>query len=224
MADSPSPAPDALVAELLDRYGRSYAEEAGIRLADKPSPLYELLVLATLLSARISADIAVAAARELFAAGYRTPQAMREASWQDRVDALGRGHYKRYDERTATMLGDGAALIAERWHGDLRRLRDEADGEAGRIGSALQEFPGIGPAGAAIFLREVQAVWPSVAPFLDDRVRAGARELGLPDAVAALAAQAGSDRDLARLAAALVRVTLTKSAPGEVRQAARDRG
>jgi endonuclease III len=222
MADSSSP--DALVAELLDRYGRSYAEEAGIRLADKPSPLYELLVLATLLSARISADIAVAAARELFAAGYRTPQAMREASWQDRVDALGRGHYKRYDERTATMLGDGADLIAERWHGDLRRLRDEAGGEAGRIGSLVQEFPGIGPAGAAIFLREVQAVWPSVAPYLDDRVRTGARELGLPDSVAGLAAQAGSGQDLARLAAALVRVTLTKNAAGEVRQAAQDRG
>jgi hypothetical protein len=215
---------DALVAELLDRYGRSYAEEAGIRLADKPSPLYELLVLVTLLSARISAGIAVAAARELFAAGYRTPQAMREASWQDRVDALGRGHYKRYDERTATMLGDGADLIAERWHGDLRRLRDEAGGEAARIGSLVQEFPGIGPAGAAIFLREVQAVWLSVAPYLDDRVRTGARELGLPDSVAGLAAQAGSDQDLARLAAALVRVTLTKNAAGEVRQAAQDRG
>src|SRR6201989_1297532 len=129
--------PESIVRELLARHGRLYAEDAGIRLADRPGPLYQLLVLATLLSAPITAETAVAAARELFAAGYRTPQAMREASWQDRVDALGRGHYKRYDERTATMLGDGAALIAERWHGDLRRLRDEADGEAGRIGSAL---------------------------------------------------------------------------------------
>jgi endonuclease III len=215
---------DALTAALLDRFGQTYAQEAGIRLADKPSPLYELLVLATLLSARISADIAVAAARELFKAGYRTPQAMREASWQDRVDALGRGHYKRYDERTATMLGDGAALAIERWHGDLRRLRDEAGGEPGPIGSRLQEFPGIGPSGAAIFLREVQAVWPSVAPYLDDRVRQGARELGLPDSPETLAKRAGSDQELARLAAALVRVTLTKNAAEDVRQAAQGRG
>jgi hypothetical protein len=116
-----SPSSDALVAELLQRFGRTYAQEAGIHLADQPAPLYQLLVLATLISARISADIAVAAARELFAAGCRTPRAMTEASWQDRVDALGRGHYKRYDERTATMLGDGAELLTERWHGDLRR-------------------------------------------------------------------------------------------------------
>ena len=94
------------VRELLAGHGTTYAEEAGIKLADKPAPLYQLLVLATLLSARISADIAVAAARELFAAGYRSLAAMTEASWQDRVDALGRGHYRRYDERTATMLGN----------------------------------------------------------------------------------------------------------------------
>ena len=211
---------EALIGALLKRFGRTYAEDAGIRLADQPAPLYQLLVLATLISARISADIAVAAARELFAAGYRTPRAMLAASWQDRVDALGRGHYKRYDERTAAMLGDGAALVLERWHGDLRRLRDEAGGDPGRIAALLQEFPGIGPAGASIFLREVQAVWPSVAPYVDDRVRAGARELGLPGDPEALAQRAGSARDLARLAAALVRVTLSKTAADEVKQAA----
>lgn len=70
---SPATGYGRLVGELLDRHGRTYSEEAGIRLADKPSPLYQLQVLSTLLSARISADIAVAAARELFAAGYRTP-------------------------------------------------------------------------------------------------------------------------------------------------------
>ena len=74
--------PKLVVRELLGRCGSCYAEEAGIRLADRPGPLYQLLVLATLASARISAGIAVAAARELFAAGYRSPKAMSEASWQ----------------------------------------------------------------------------------------------------------------------------------------------
>lgn len=97
---------ESVVQALLDRFGRTYAEQAGIRLADKPSPLYQLLVLATLLSARLSAEIAVAAAKELFAAGYRTPQRMRQATSQNRVDALGRGHYRRYDERTSTVWPD----------------------------------------------------------------------------------------------------------------------
>src|SRR5438034_930411 len=83
----------------------------------RPAPLYQLLVLATLLSARISSDIAVRAASELFKAGYRTPRAMRAARWQGRVDALGRGHYRRYDERTASLLGDAAELLIQRWRG-----------------------------------------------------------------------------------------------------------
>src|ERR1700721_2813525 len=94
---------ELIVRELLDRHGRLYAEDAAIRLADRPGPLYQLLVLATLLSAPIPADTAVAAARELFAAGYRNPKAMSEASWQARVDALGRGPDRRYDERTAPL-------------------------------------------------------------------------------------------------------------------------
>lgn len=207
---------EVLVENLLSRYGRTYAEEAGIRMADRPSPLYQLLVLATLLSARISAGVAVAATRELLAAGYRTPKAMCEANWQDRVDALGRGHYRRYDERTSTMLGDGAELLLKRWKGDLRRLRDEAGGDGRRIGSLLTEFPGIGPAGSDIFLREVQAVWPQVAPYLDKRVLDGARKLALQDRVRSL----GARDDTARLCAALVRVSLSKKALEDVKASA----
>ncbi|WP_424535086.1 endonuclease [Sphaerisporangium viridialbum] len=210
----------AVVGALLEEHGRTYATEAGIRLADKPGPLYQVLVLGTLLSARISAEIAIAAARELFAAGLRTPEAMEQADWQARVDALGRGHYRRYDERTATQLGEGACLLRERWAGDLRRLRDEAKGDAKRTHDLLTEFPGIGPVGADIYLREVQAVWPQVAPYFDKRVLEGARRLGLPHSVDALADLAGSGEDLARLAAALVRVSLSKQAAETVKPAA----
>ena len=196
------------VRELLDRHGQTYAAEAGIKLADRPSPLYQLHVLATLLSARISSEIAVAAARELFAAGYRTPDKMRGASWQDRVDALGRGHYRRYDERTATMLGDAAARLDEQYHGDLRRLRDEADGDARAIARLLTGFPGIGPSGASIFLREVQETWPSVAPYVDDKMAAGARKAGMPASRDALTGMLEKAEHPAVLAAALVRESL----------------
>jgi hypothetical protein len=214
--------PELIAKELLGRCGSSYAEEAGIRLADRPGPLYQLLVLATLASARISADIAVAAARELFAAGYRSPRAMSEASWQDRVDALGRGHYRRYDERTATMLGDGADLLSGRWHGDLRKLRDGADGDARGISLLLTEFPGMGPTGASIFLREVQGVWPTVAPYVDAAMTSGARRVGLPGDRAFLASLLSGSGEPVRLAAALVRVSLSQRAASEVTAAVRD--
>jgi endonuclease III len=216
MAKEDSQRHEQIVSELLGRFGQTYAEEAGIQLADRPGPLYQLHVLATLLSARISADVALAAARELFAAGYRSPSAMAEASWQDRVDALGRGHYRRYDERTATMLGDAAGQLTRNWRGDLRRLRDSAGGDAGEIADLLAGFPGIGPAGASIFLREVQETWPSVAPYVDAKMMEGARRVGLPGGRDELAAVLTASRQQVRMSAALVRVSLSHRAAGEV--------
>jgi hypothetical protein len=200
---------DDTARRLLDEAGRTYADEAGIRLTDQPAPLYRLLVLSVLLSTRIKADIAVAAARELADAGMGTPKAMLEASWQDRVDALGRAHYKRYDESTATALGDGAQLLLDEYSGDLRELRDRADGDPKKIRELLTAFPRLGPVGADIFAREAQAVWPQLRPALDRKTLDGARRVGLPADPAALA-KLTSDEHLATLAAALVRVALDK--------------
>ena len=199
------------VAVLLDKHGRTFARDAGVQLADEPGPLYQLLVLVTLLSARITATVAVAAARELFAAGYRSPRSMLDASWQDRVDALGRGHYRRYDFKTSTMLGDGAQLCLDRWEGDLRRLHEEAAGDAAGLRKLLIEFPGIGPTGAEIFLREVQAVWPDLSPYADSKVIDGANRLHLPSSADALAALTTPEQ-LAPLMSALVRVARDRKA------------
>lgn len=197
------------VRELVDAHGRTYAEEAGIRLKDTPQPLYRLLVLAHLLSARISASIAVAAARALSEAGLRDPRRMAGATWQQRVDALGQGGYRRYDERTATQLGEAAELLTERWGGDLRRLRDEADGDVSELRRLLQEFPGMGPTGADIFLREAQLVWPETGPLLDRKALRGAERLDLPGDRDRLLALAGKTEP-AVLAAALVRAAVDK--------------
>ena len=200
---------ERVVRELVSAYGRTYAEEAGIRLADTPQPLYRLLVLSLLLSARIRASVAVAAVRALHEDRLDSPRRMAAADWQQRVDALGRGGYRRYDERTATQLGDGAELLDERWGGDLRRLREEAHGDTGELKRLLQEEPGIGPAGADIFLREAQRVWPELGPYLNGKALSGAERLGLPKDPAELTELAG-DTEPAVLAAALVRAALDK--------------
>jgi endonuclease III len=197
---------DEVAAAVLSRYGTTFAEDAGIRLADEPAPLFQLLVLAELLSARIGAGIAVATAVELRAAGWTTPQKMRDASRPRVVAALGRGGYRRYDERTATQLRELATLVLDRYGGDLRRLAERADGDAGRAAELLQEVKGIGPTGAAVFLREVQGVWPWLRPYLDERAHAGARRIGLPDDDERLGGLVAPD-DLARFAAGLVRVS-----------------
>lgn len=193
----------------------SFAEDAGITLRDEPMPLWQLLVLTQLLSARISSDVAVRTAKTLWTAGWRTPEALRAAPRARLVAALGRGGYRRYDESTATRLAQNAALVKQRWHDDLRELRDEAatghgsgknarDKNARALARLLQEFDGIGPAGADIFLREVQGVWPLVHPYADRLVLKGAERLGLPTDVDALFAGILAP-DAPRLAAALIR-------------------
>ncbi|PNG17415.1 endonuclease [Streptomyces cahuitamycinicus] len=201
--------PERVVRELLGAHGRTYADEAGVGLKDTPQPLYRLLVLSHLLSARIRGSVALATARALHEAGLRDPRRMAQAGWQQRVDALGRGGYRRYDERTATQLGDAAELLSERWGGDLRRLRREADGKVSELRRLLMEFPGIGPAGADIFLREAQGVWPEAAPYLDAKALQGAERLDLPKEPERLTELAG-DTDPAVFAAALVRAAVDK--------------
>jgi endonuclease III len=200
--------PESTARRVLDRHGRTYADEAGIRLVDEPAPLFQLLVLAQLLSARITGDIAVATAAELNHAGWTTPQGMREAPRSRVVAALGRGGYRRYDERTATQLREMATLVLDRYGGDLRRLAEEAEQDVDRAAALLQEVKGIGPTGAAVFLREAQSVWHWVRPYLDDRARAGARRVGLPEDERTLA-DLVPGADLARFAAGLVRIART---------------
>ena len=140
--------------------------EARIRLPrdPTPSPLYRLLCLATLLSARIRAEAAVEAARALSSAGWRSARSMAATTWEQRVRVLNENGYARYDESTARMLGDTAELLLDRWGGDLRRLRAEADGDVDHLRALVQEAKGIGGVGADIFCREVQGAWPEVRP------------------------------------------------------------
>lgn len=189
----------------MERYGPSYAEEAGIKLADKPGPLYQLLVLTVLLSGRIKADIAVRTARSLFDAGWKTPAKLRGSTWQQRVEVLGRGGYKRYDESTARYLADGAELLKSEYKDDLRRLAEDADPASVR--ERLQEFPKIGPTGAEIFCREAQAVWSFLRPSFDKKALDAAKKAGLPTDPSKLAAKVKPEQT-ALLAAALVRYGL----------------
>lgn len=193
-----------VVRDLLEREGETFAEQAGIDLRDEPGPLWQLLVLTNLLSNRIRSEAAIASARQLWKIGCDSPGGTRGSTWQRRVDALGRGGYRRYDFSTSTRLGKNAEFVRTRWDDDLRRLRDDADGDPRRIEKLLQEFDGIGPAGARIFLRETQGLWPSVAPAVDPKVLDGARSVGLP-ADAEMLAELVSPDELPRLCAALVR-------------------
>ncbi len=172
---------ERVVRELLGAHGRTYAEEAGIRLKDTPQPLYRLLVLSHLLSARIRGSIALATARALHEAGLRDPRAHGRGrlagtggrARPGRLPALRRayGRPTRRGSRAADRpVGRRPAAAAP-----VRRTARSPN-----CASLLQEFPGMGPAGTDIFLREAQGVWPEAAPTWTRKALQGAGRLELP--------------------------------------------
>ena len=201
---------------LLERHGQTFADELRIDVAKgTPAPLFRLLVASILFSARIGHRIAVAAAQALFAQGWTTPQKLGGATWAERVRVLNRSGYARYDESTSRMLGETCDLLLERYGGDLRRLREDAEHEAKRERALLKELKGLGDVGVDIFFREAQVAWDELYPFADRRTLQAAQRLGLGADARALARLAGDDsREFARLAAALVRVGLERDYEG----------
>ncbi|BBZ44079.1 endonuclease [Mycobacterium parmense] len=198
--------PKQIVERLPEVAGTTYAAEAGIKLDDKPMPLFQLLVLCMLASKPIDATIAMGAARELFKAGLRTPKAVLQSDRRTMIDVFGRAHYARYDESSATRLTEMAERVRDDYSGDLRELAVRCEHDPATAKRMLKKFKGIGDTGADIYLREVQDVWTWVRPYFDDRATAAAKSLGLPDSPAKLKALA--PQGSARLAAALIRVSL----------------
>jgi endonuclease III len=195
-----------LVQRLLKVAGTTYAAEAGVRISDKPMPLFQLLVLCMLASKPIDATIAMRAGHELFSDGLRTPKAVLDCDRRTMIKAFGRAHYVRYDESSATRLTEIAQRVLDEYSGDLREIARRSDEDIDTAKRMLKQFKGIGDTGADIYLREVQDVWTWVRPYFDKRAARAAKSLGLPNDPKELGALA--PRANARLAAALVRASL----------------
>jgi endonuclease III len=206
-----NPSKPQMVQALLEQYGTTFAEALRIPVEkNTPAPLFQLLYASLLFSARIAAENAAEASKALIEAGLTTPRKMAEATWQERVDVITWHGYKRYDERTSTMLGQTAQLVLDKYGGDLRKLRDEAGRDVDQEKKLLMQFKGIGNVGADIFLREVQGAWDEVYPYADQRVLKAAKQLDLGSSASELA-ELVPRHDFPKLVAALVRVDLAKS-------------
>jgi endonuclease III len=215
------PSRDRIVGALLERHGRTYAQELGIKLErGTPSVLFRWLCASILLSARIGAGAATQAARALADQGWTTAAKMARATWEQRTRTLNQAGYARYDESTSRMLGDTSQMLVEKYRGDLRRLREAAGRDPERERALLKECKGIGDVGADIFCREAQIVWDELFPFADRRALETARRLGLEDDAGRLAERVRR-KDYPRLLAALVRAGLAKDVDGVLEAASR---
>lgn len=120
--------------------------------------VFKWLVACALFGRRIRQEIAASAFAELDHAGVLTPRKLAHADWQRLVDLLGEGGYKRYDESTARELIELGTEVQDRYGGKLSKLRDEAETKK-QLSDRVQQFKGIGPTAADIFVRELRSAW-----------------------------------------------------------------
>ncbi|MBO0870440.1 MAG: hypothetical protein J2P15_17940 [Micromonosporaceae bacterium] len=192
-----------LIRRLIAEEGRGLAEAYGFPVTNNPSRLFALLYLSMLTAGRrpvrAAAGLAEAVHSEWDSAGrMATVQPERIA------DVLRRAGAGSTAAKLAGTLSALARQVATEYHGDLRRLRQQAARQqaarqqaarqqAARQQAARQQaarepttvrrmltrLPGIDDRTVDLFFREVQMVWPEVGPFADRRTLAAAARLGL---------------------------------------------
>jgi len=174
-----------------------YSEELGIDLST-PSGRFKWFIASILFGARISEQIATNTYRCLEAAGIDTPDRIVGAGWDRLVEILDMGGYVRYDFSTATKLLEIMTALRQSY-GSLENLYCQASGGKD-LEKRLQEFKGIGPTTAQIFLRELRGTW-QVQPEIAGIARTSAVNLNI-------ALDQFEGQKLARVEAALIKLYL----------------
>ncbi|KKK14324.1 hypothetical protein P175DRAFT_0492622 [Aspergillus ochraceoroseus IBT 24754] len=134
-----------------------YAQELGINLNSADDTEYFKWFLACLLFGKpVQQGVAKHAFSKLMDDGITSPEAIQEAGWDRLVEILDEGHYVRYDYSTATRLLDMSAALKENYGTFGNLLQGCATTE--EVSRRLQQFKGVGPKTAEIFLRDMAPV------------------------------------------------------------------
>lgn len=131
-----------------------YSKDLSIDLASKKEgELFKWFLACLLFGKPIQQIVAKQTYFEFVKEGLTTPEAILKAGWDKLVKALDKGHYVRYDFSTATKLLDIAKELKEKY-GSVRAILKKSRTEK-ELSRHLQEFKGVGPVTARIFIRDV---------------------------------------------------------------------
>ena len=141
---------------------RIYAQELHIDLPSHSESEYFKWFLACLLFGKpVQQEVARHAFVELVENEHiDSPSAILDAGWDKLVQVLDRAHYVRYDFSTADKLLDVSNALKEEYDGKLKTLLEGCE-SLDEIAARLQEFKGVGPKTAEIFLRDMGPVLES---------------------------------------------------------------
>lgn len=130
------------------------AQELGLDPASgQERDLFGWLIASFLFGKRIQQDIAMAAYRIIVEKhGIDSVHKMAACTHRQLVSMLGEGRYVRYDESTATRLAALCAGLQRGYDGQVSQILMRS-ADAKELATRLQEFDGIGPKTAEIFVR-----------------------------------------------------------------------
>lgn len=133
------------------------ADDLGLKVERKEKPLFKWFLASYLFGKRIQQGVARQTWEVFMKHGIDTPKKIAAQSWQDLVDLLGEGNYRRYDESTARNMLEMSRELVRDYHGNLLNMYDCCGNEK-EFMKKLQKLKGVGPKTAEIFMREAQPV------------------------------------------------------------------
>lgn len=135
-----------------------YSKDLGIDLASKrESELFKWFLACLLFGKPIQQEVAKKAYLEFVKENLTTPDAILSAGWDKLVQVLDKGHYVRYDYSTADKLLEISEELQKRY-GSVTELIKQSK-TVSELSRRLQEFKGIGPTTARIFIRDIRDIY-----------------------------------------------------------------
>jgi len=155
----------------------SYPQLLGIDL-ESEGGRFRWFLASILFGKRISPKIARRTYEEFERQGLTTPQAIVEAGYDRLVEVLDEGGYVRYDFSTASNLLDINEKLLRDHNGSLEEIHEGAKSPR-NLEKLIQDFKGVGPTTASIFLRELRGIWEEADPKVSPPARKAGKKLGL---------------------------------------------
>ncbi|KAL8839705.1 MAG: hypothetical protein Q9176_004312 [Flavoplaca citrina] len=148
---------------------------------------FEELMCAVILSRPISHGLGLRSIRTLLNDPYNctTPKKIRDGGFDLIIRAVNEARTQHRQKTAEELVILADAVVDHLGTGDedvnLERVRGECDHEWEKEKEMLKKHvKGLGKTGLDIFGRRVQAQWPELYPFTDQRTLSGLQKLGLP--------------------------------------------
>ena len=150
---------------IIRNYGVLYSEDLGIKLKTrKKQELFKWFLASILFGHRITETIAKNTYNTFRRYKLLDPKKIIKAGWDFLINPIMRqGGYVRYDEKTSNQILDDCKMLLNDYNGDLNLLHKKAL-DRKDLELKMEEFYGVGPVTANIFLRELRHIWKKADP------------------------------------------------------------